>query len=103
MRLVKGGGYTKSTVYRLLRRYFQRGQMKNALLPLYDNCGWRDRLDSNRDKGDGASDPLNDRKKRGRPSKLSAATGETLGVNVTREVLQVFRNGFSLFYEKRLR
>lgn len=103
MKLVKNGRYTKSTIYRHRRRYFQRGQMKNALLPLYDNCGWRDRLDSNEDKGEEASNPLSDRKKLGRPSKLSAATGETRGVNVTSEMLQVFRNGISLFYEKRLR
>ncbi len=103
MTLVKSGVSTKWTLYRHRRRYFQRGQVKNALLPLYDNCGWRDRLDSNKDKGEDAANPLSDRKKLGRPSKLSAATGETRGVNVTKEMLQVFRNGFALFYEKRIR
>ena len=29
----------KSTIYRLVRRYWQRGQIKNALLPDYKNSG----------------------------------------------------------------
>lgn len=103
MKLVKSGGYTKSTIYRHLRRYFQRGQTKNALLPLYDNCGWRDRLDSDSHKTEGKVGTYDERKKLGRPSKLSAVTGESLGVNVTQEMLQVFRAGIKLFYEKRLR
>lgn len=34
-------GVTKQTVYRLLRRYWQRGMCKNALLPDYVNSGAR--------------------------------------------------------------
>jgi hypothetical protein len=90
--VVKGKRCTKSKVYRELRRYFQRGQIKNANLPLYDNCGWRDRLD-NLKPG---------QKKLGRPSKLSAATGEPRGINITSDVLQSFRAGIKLFYDKRL-
>jgi hypothetical protein len=44
--LVKSKCCSQSKAYRELRRYFQRGQIKNANLPLYDNCGWRDRLDN---------------------------------------------------------
>jgi len=90
--LVKSKRCTKSKAYRELRRYFQRGQIKNANLPLYDNCGWRDRLDN----------PQAAQKKVGRPSKLSAATGEPRGINITRDVLQSFRAGIKLFYDKRL-
>jgi hypothetical protein len=32
-------GKSKSTIYRLIRRYWQRGQIKNALLPDYKNSG----------------------------------------------------------------
>lgn len=32
-------GISKSTIYRLVRRYWQRGQIKNALLPDYKNSG----------------------------------------------------------------
>jgi hypothetical protein len=79
----------------MLRRYFQRGQIKNALLPLYDNCGWRDRL--------GAQQIVKNLKKLGRPSKLAAASGQSRGVNITNETLQLFRVGTKLFYEIRNR
>ena len=32
-------GTTKQTIYRMLRRYWQRGMLPNALLPDYANCG----------------------------------------------------------------
>jgi putative transposase len=90
--LVKSKRCSQSKAYRELRRYLQRGQMKNANLPLYDNCGWRDRLDN----------PKAAQKKQGRPSKVSAATGESRGINITRHILQAFRDGIALFYDKRL-
>ncbi|MCG7878509.1 MAG: Mu transposase C-terminal domain-containing protein [Candidatus Thiodiazotropha endolucinida] len=39
--IVEQHGVTKQTVYRLLRRYWQRGMCKNALLPDYENSGGR--------------------------------------------------------------
>ena len=38
-RLVTEQGITKQTIYRMLRRYWQRGMLPNALLPDYANCG----------------------------------------------------------------
>src|SRR5260370_16736911 len=43
------------------------------------------------------------RKKIGQSNNLYAVTRDTRGDNVTKVILKVFRNGFSLFYEKRLR
>jgi hypothetical protein len=36
---VSDRGVTKQTIYRMLRRYWQRGMLPNALLPDYANCG----------------------------------------------------------------
>ncbi|MCA1636558.1 MAG: Mu transposase C-terminal domain-containing protein [Acidobacteria bacterium] len=98
----KSKGYDKVTLYRHLRRYWQRGQTKNALMPLFDRCGWRDRLDPK--KSEGEEEPKDGGKewqKLGRPGKLSAATDEVRGVNVTKDVLQRFRMGIKMFYETR--
>ena len=37
--IIKSNKSTKQTVYRLLRRYWQRGQTPNTLLPSYKNSG----------------------------------------------------------------
>lgn len=41
---------TKQTLYRLLMRYWQRGQIANALLPDYKNSGGRDKTRQAKDK-----------------------------------------------------
>ncbi|MDQ3742895.1 MAG: Mu transposase C-terminal domain-containing protein [Acidobacteriota bacterium] len=98
----KSKGYDKVTLYRHLRRYWQRGQTKNAQTPLFDQCGWRDRLDPKRSKGEGEPEgEAKQHQKLGRPGKISAATGEVRGVNVTKDVLQRFRMGIKMFYETR--
>lgn len=38
-KLVNAGKATKQTIYRLLRRYWQRGMVPNALLPDFARCG----------------------------------------------------------------
>jgi putative transposase len=98
----------KTTIYRYLRRFFQRGQIKNSLLPSYDNCGWRDRI--NRTEAERKSNgkkhekkKQRDGKKLGRPSSLSVATGEPLGVNISKHDLELFCAGIKLFYHKRER
>ncbi|WP_287999566.1 DDE-type integrase/transposase/recombinase [Acidiphilium sp.] len=50
--IIAAKGVTNQTVYRLLRRYWQRGMTPNALLPDYRNCGapGKDRAISNRRK-----------------------------------------------------
>jgi len=37
--VVEKGSSTKASIYKLLRRYWQRGQIQNALLPDYRNSG----------------------------------------------------------------
>ncbi|WP_407705070.1 helix-turn-helix domain-containing protein, partial [Aeromonas veronii] len=68
-------GVTKQTVYRLLRRYWQRGMCKNALLPDYANSGGRGK----RRKPDQA--------KLGRPRMVRDGRGS----NITPEMERIFR------------
>lgn len=112
--LAKSVGVPESTIYDLLRRFWQRGMMKNALLPLFSQRGWRDRDPHRKRKN---------KKKRaakcvmppnvqghvkvGRPSKLSKATGQPRGINIDESVLKKIRWGINLFFvtkeEKTLR
>lgn len=78
---------TKKTIYGYLRRYWQGGQQRNALLPRYDRCGGR-----GQSRSPGAV-------KRGRPSLLSQISGQPRGVNITDEMQQQFRRGIRQFYE----
>src|SRR5258707_1879465 len=94
-KILKEMGCSRSRFFRMLRRFLQRGQIKNALFPLYDNCGWRDRH--------GAQQIAKNLKKLGRPSKLATASGQSRGVNITKETLQLFKVGIKLFYETRNR
>lgn len=71
-------GVSHPTVYRYLRRYWQRGQTPNALLPDYANSGGRGKL---RQASAGV--------KRGRPRKDGAAA--STGVNVDDEMRRVLR------------
>lgn len=48
--LVAMGVGAKSTIYRYLRRYWQRGQTPNALLPDYANCGGKGKKKTRREK-----------------------------------------------------
>lgn len=73
----------KTTVYKYLRRYWQGGKMRNALLPLYDNCGA-----GGKERNEGSV-------KRGRPRKFAEKTD---GVNISEDIKQAFRSGVSLFY-----
>jgi putative transposase len=80
-------GYTKMTLYKYLRRYWQGGQTRNALLPMFDNCGAPGKERSSQGK------------KRGRPSKVSKATHLPMGINVNEEVREKFSRGIRQFYE----
>jgi putative transposase len=82
-------GRSKMSLYKYLRRYWQGGQTKNALLPLFDRCGGKgkERKSSGR--------------KRGRPAKLSQVTGSIEGVNITPEIRTKFQKGIRLFYENK--
>jgi len=76
-------GLHKSTIYRYLRRYWQGGKLKNALLPYYENCG-----------GSGEERKAGE-VKRGRPRKY---VEQPVGINVDEEIRQLFRSGIQLFY-----
>lgn len=67
-------GITHPTIYRYLRRYWERGQTPDALLPDYRNSGGRGKIRA-------ASADV----KRGRPRKSGAG-----GVNADQEVRQTF-------------
>ncbi|MGV0107582.1 Mu transposase C-terminal domain-containing protein [Nostoc sp. DSM 114160] len=86
---VKRTGCIKKTIYNYLRRYWQGGQTKNALLPLFDRCGakGKERKPSNC--------------KRGRPSKLSKVTEIPIGVNVDDKIRKKFYRGIASFYKNR--
>lgn len=61
--ILSESGSTKQTLYRLARRYWQRGQMPNALLPDYKNSGGKGKRRIAKDK------------KLGRPRKFRPGTG----------------------------
>lgn len=74
---------SSKTVYKYLRRYWQRGKNKNALLPDYQNIG---RVYENQTSG----------KKRGRPKRYKNIIGE--GVNVNEDTKRIFRTALNKFY-----
>ncbi|MQA23328.1 hypothetical protein [Rugamonas rivuli] len=71
-------GVSHPTIYRYLRRYWQRGQTPNALLPDYSNSGGRGKVRQ-------ASAGI----KRGRPRKNGAGDGP--GLNADEEIRRTFR------------
>jgi putative transposase len=82
----------KRLIYTYLRRYWQGGQIKNALIPHY-----------HKSRGKGKERQVKDQK-RGRPRGVSkeahAPEMQTpLGVNVTPEIRKKFERGIRLFYE----
>jgi len=80
---VETGMATRTTIYKYLRRYWQRGQIPNALLPDYSNSGGKGKK---RDSKTGI--------KRGRPRKY----GEELGLNITKDIRKVFRVAVDRYY-----
>ena len=87
---MKKTGCSKQWVYTCLRHYWQRGQMKNALLPQFDRCGAQGRQ---------RKSPESHAPKRGRPSKTARLTGVSTGVNIDDTIKEYFRRGTKLFYE----
>lgn len=75
---------TEKTVYKYLRKYWQRGKNKNALLPDYDKSGGRGKPKKAGEK------------KRGRPRKNASFIGE--GVNVDEETKKIFRIAINRYY-----
>ncbi|CAO3417831.1 Mu transposase C-terminal domain-containing protein [Azospirillum doebereinerae] len=81
LRLVLEKKATKQTIYRLLRRYWQRGMIPNALLPDFDRCG-----------GPGKVRPIGETK-RGRPTKSGIK-----GVNIDTETRGIFRTAITKYF-----
>ncbi len=77
---------TKRSVYKYLKRYWQRGKHINALLPDYQNSG-----------GKGKQKIAGD-VKRGRPRKYANDSDIGIGINVTEETKMTFRVAISQFY-----
>lgn len=77
-------GVTKQTLYRLIRRYWQRGQTRNALLPDYNNSGGKGQKRIPTDK------------KLGRPKVYSSEQG----VNVTEDIEKLFRRSINTYFLK---
>ncbi|GAA5001005.1 hypothetical protein GCM10023206_03250 [Acinetobacter puyangensis] len=75
---------TKQTIYRLIRRYWQRGQTPNALLPDYKNSGAKGQKRTPKDK------------KLGRPRLYNSEQG----INVTEDIEKLFYRTIKLFFLK---
>lgn len=73
---------TRVTIYKHLRRYWQRGLVKNALLPDFPNCGAKNEIREPSDI------------KRGRPRLY----GDQPGVNVDAELRRIFQASVDKFY-----
>lgn len=71
-RILEEEGSTKQTLYRLARRYWQRGQTPNALLPDYKNSGAKGKRRLAKDK------------KLGRPRKYSPGAGALIDESIER-------------------
>ncbi|WP_414587906.1 Mu transposase C-terminal domain-containing protein [Scytonema sp. PCC 10023] len=80
------GKLVERSVYKYLRRFWQRGKNKNALLPDYANSGGRGKPKASGEK------------KRGRPRKYAHDQEIGNGVNVTEEDKKIFRFAIAKFY-----
>lgn len=78
-------GFAKSSTYRHLKRFWQKGKTKNALLPDYFNCGNK------------AISKSSYTKKVGSPRKNADVIG--VGVNVDVEIEQIFKFCIDKYYK----
>jgi hypothetical protein len=79
------------TAYKLLRYYWRGGQIENALMGNYQECG-------RRKDGKPKIYSDDDGKKVGALSNHTINTGEPTGVNLTPEIKQIFELGTNQFY-----
>jgi hypothetical protein len=92
----------KGTVYDQLRRYWQRGQTKNALLPMFERCGWRapGKDENGRHRVRTTKNGSIAKTKLGKRTRTRIAD-KSIGINVDEDVLRCFRAGRDLLYENR--
>lgn len=81
----KEHGSSRMTLYRMLRRFWQGGQVPNALLPRYRNSGG-----AGKQRAAGAA-------KRGRPSLLAYADSDRAGINIAGDVHSRLIRGIKRF------
>ena len=74
------------SVYKYIRRFWQRGKDKNALLPDYFNSGGRGKAKASGEK------------KRGRPRKYACEPEIGVGINISEEDKKIFRFAIAKFY-----
>ena len=88
VRRAKETGYSSAYLLRILQRFWQFGQVPNALLPAYMNSGGKGKTKSS------------DKKKRGRPRNvvLTGHDPTAIGVNVTRNDLANIATSIKLFH-----
>jgi hypothetical protein len=89
--VARNKGCSKKTIYSFIRRYWQAGRIRNALIPAFDKCGGRGkrRLSDNPNAS-----------KLGRRSVSTKATGQQTGVRMTKDIERRFERGIKKFYEK---
>ncbi|MHB0861194.1 Mu transposase C-terminal domain-containing protein [Paenibacillus sp. SEL3] len=87
--LHKQTGISKVLIWRILRRYWQRGMVENTLLPDYDRCGGK------------GKERAGTNQKLGRPNMQSRLDEDVVGINVTDEVKHIFRVSIARWYHKR--
>jgi hypothetical protein len=92
----------KGTAYEQLRRYWQRGQTKNALLPMFERCGWRapGKDEKNQHRVRTTKEGVVPTTKLGNRTRARVAD-KSVGINVDEDVLRCFRAGRDLKYENR--
>lgn len=78
---------TVKTVYKYLRRYWQRGRRPNSLIPDYANSGGK-----GKEKSVG-------KKKRGRPKKNANILGD--GINIDESIKQIFLIAYDKYYKSK--
>lgn len=92
----------KGTVYDQLRRYWQRGQTKNALLPMFERCGWRapGKDENGQHRIRTTKNGSVSKTKLGKRTRTRIAD-KSVGINVDEDVLRCFRAGRDSLYENR--
>lgn len=81
---------SKSYVYKCLRKYWQGGKIKIALLSNLSNCGGKE----NGKERDVSKHKL------GRPNAISKIDPNKQGVNVTKEIKEIFEIAYKKYYYK---
>jgi Integrase core domain/Mu transposase, C-terminal len=80
------GKLVEKTIYKLIRKYWQRGKDKNSLLPDYENSGGKGKL------------KVSGEKKRGRPRKYASDPIIGEGINITEDDKKIFRLAIAKYY-----